>query len=125
MRDVGLNPFNGWTIGLGLIAGAVAMRAATVTETVAATVIVLLATVPALLGGMGLPTCHPSFSFRLEVVERRRSSDGLKTSDREERNSTVHQGSHRLTEPNVPILGWEHGAWRIPRWSGPRRLGCD
>jgi hypothetical protein len=54
VRDVGLNPFNGWTIGLGLIGGAVAIRAATVTETVVATVIVLLATVPALLGGMGL-----------------------------------------------------------------------
>ncbi|MDQ3891337.1 MAG: hypothetical protein M3274_00345 [Actinomycetota bacterium] len=53
-RDVGLNSLNGRTIGLGLIGGAVAIRAARVTETVAATVIVLLATVPALLGGMGL-----------------------------------------------------------------------
>ena len=54
VRDVGCNPFNGWTIGLGLLGGAVAIRAATVTERVAATVIVLLATVPAVLGGMGL-----------------------------------------------------------------------
>lgn len=54
VRDVGLNPLNGWTIALGLAGGVLAMRASSLAETVAASVLVLLALVPALVGGFGL-----------------------------------------------------------------------
>ena len=53
-RDVGLNPLNGWTIGLGVGGGALAVRAAGLTETAAAAMLVLLGMLAALIGGFGL-----------------------------------------------------------------------
>lgn len=53
-RDVGLDPFNGWTIGLGLAGGVLAVRATSLPKRVVAVVLVFFALVPALVGGMGL-----------------------------------------------------------------------
>lgn len=109
-RDVGLNPLNGWTIGLGLLGGAVAIRAATVTDRVAATVIVLLAAVPALLGGMGLLYVPSLALIPLGGRRARRTSDGLKASDREERFKVWPAGTRRpptghITQDDGPLVG--------------------
>lgn len=54
VRDVGLNPLNGWTVVLGLAGGAVAMTGTRARSVLAAWVMVLLAALPALVGGLGL-----------------------------------------------------------------------
>ncbi len=59
-RDVGLNPWNGWTIGLGLGGGAVAVKATSLTERGAAAMLLLLGMLPALVGGFGLLYLRPS-----------------------------------------------------------------
>ena len=54
VRDVGLNPANGWTITLGFIGGAMAIARAGSVSVLAAWFLVLLASLPALIGGVGL-----------------------------------------------------------------------
>lgn len=54
VRDVGLNAGNGWTILLGLAAGAVVLAQPARTVVLSAAVVLVLGMLPALFGGMGL-----------------------------------------------------------------------
>lgn len=55
VRDVGLNPLNGWTIALGLAASIIALLAPTRPSVVLASIaLMVLAMLPALIGGVGL-----------------------------------------------------------------------
>jgi hypothetical protein len=54
VRDVRLNPLNGWTMLLGLVAAGLLLSGADGVGLFAACVILVLAMVPALIGGSGL-----------------------------------------------------------------------
>jgi hypothetical protein len=54
VRDVGLNPLNAWTILLGFLAAALLWTRASNGRVLAAWIALLLAMLPALMGGLGL-----------------------------------------------------------------------
>ncbi|HEV2109330.1 MAG TPA: hypothetical protein VGR16_13805 [Thermomicrobiales bacterium] len=54
VRDVGLNPLNGWTILLGFLAAVLFLRRADRASAFVASLLLLLALLPALIGGLGL-----------------------------------------------------------------------
>ena len=54
VRDVGLNALNGWTILLGFVAAGILLARADRRSLFAAWIILFLAMVPALIGGIGL-----------------------------------------------------------------------
>jgi hypothetical protein len=54
VRDVGLNPLNGWTIFLGFLAAGLLLGRSDGASVFAACVVLLLAMIPALIGGLGL-----------------------------------------------------------------------
>ena len=54
VRDVGLNPLNGWTTLLGLLAASLLWTPANDGRLLAAWIALLLAMIPALVGGLGL-----------------------------------------------------------------------
>jgi len=54
VRDVGVNPLNGWTIFMGAAGGIIAAASPTRTRIPCAWLMVFLAALPALVGGFGL-----------------------------------------------------------------------
>ena len=54
VRDVGFNPLNGWTIVLGFFAAGLFLARSDRASVVAACILLMLAMLPALIGGVGL-----------------------------------------------------------------------
>jgi hypothetical protein len=54
VRDVGLNPLNGWTIVLGFFAAGLLLGRADRASAFVACILLLLAMLPSLIGGLGL-----------------------------------------------------------------------
>ncbi len=54
VRDVGLNPLNGWTILLGFLGGGLFLRRSDRASAFGASLLLLLGLAPALIGGLGL-----------------------------------------------------------------------
>ncbi len=54
VRDVGLNPLNGWTILLGFLGAGLFLRRSDRASAFGASLLLLLALLPALIGGLGL-----------------------------------------------------------------------
>ncbi|HEV2070728.1 MAG TPA: hypothetical protein VGR26_13125 [Acidimicrobiales bacterium] len=54
VRDVGLNPLNGWTILLGFLGAVLFLRRSDRASAFGASLLLFLALLPALIGGLGL-----------------------------------------------------------------------
>lgn len=54
VRDVGLNPLNGWTILLGFLGAGLLLGRSDRASALGASLLLLLALLPALIGGLGL-----------------------------------------------------------------------